>query len=189
MSSCRRPRPSPPARERPRRSDDRAPHSSASSPTVTPGEQAAQPLEREQHARHERLARGGVVADRQQSRPSPPRITSWCATRPGQPDRVDRRVARHQRRGRLAVPEGASSLSRGAARRSRRAARPRRLARRTASSGSRRSRSSAPRRRARPRPRGELVEPAPPPSPSCRRCSARPARERCARSCTTASGG
>ena len=41
------------------------PQSSASSPTVSPGGSCAQPLEREQDARHERLARGRVVADRQ----------------------------------------------------------------------------------------------------------------------------
>ena len=47
-----------------------------------PGREARQLLEREQDARDERLARGRVVADRQRL-PRPPRITSWCATRPG----------------------------------------------------------------------------------------------------------
>ena len=57
-----------------------ADQSSASSPTVTPGELEAP--EREQHARDVRLARERVVADRQEL-PGPPRSTSWCATRPG----------------------------------------------------------------------------------------------------------
>ena len=54
--------------------------------------QLAHPADGQQHAGHERLARDRVVADRERLALSPPKSTSWCATRPGQAHRVDRLV-------------------------------------------------------------------------------------------------
>ena len=53
--------------------------------------QRADLAHREQHAGHERLAGDRVVADRERL-PEPPKMTSWCATRPGQAHGVDRLV-------------------------------------------------------------------------------------------------
>ena len=78
--------------------------------------QLGHPAHREQHARHED-SRSVVTWRIVSVWPTSPRMTSWSATRPGQPHRVDRHVAPSISSAvRAAVPEGASSLPRGGTR-------------------------------------------------------------------------
>ena len=122
------------------------------------GRQLRELLEREQDARHERVARERVVADRQQlalarraappgGRRGPGAARSGSAGRPPSPPRSPSRC-----------PTARPSSPRCGARRSRRAAGASPPRRRSASSARRRSRSSARRRRRRPA-SGRRVDP------------------------------
>ena len=61
---------------------------------MTPGGSVRTSVDRPQHARHERLARGRVVADRQRL-PRPAEQHLLMGDEPREPDRVDRDVAAH----------------------------------------------------------------------------------------------
>ena len=163
--------------------------SSASSPTVSPGGSSPSFVEREQDARHERLARGRVVADREdlarRRRGSPPGARRGPAAAPSGSAR--RRPS--PPRSPSPCPDGASSFvawcsSMISARAHERATpRPR-----SASSARRRSRSSARGSTATPALARLARRPRPCPSRSSRRRRARRPRARGAMFGTTASG-
>ena len=154
--------------------------SSASSPTVSPGGSVRQPLEREQHAGDERLARARVVTDRQRLTLTAEDDLLVRDEPGGAPSGWD--VAAHQlgRRLRGAGRRVALRVVRGA-RRSPRSASAWRPPQRSASSGRRRARSSA-------HGRARALALAPPrraassPLPSCRRRKERRPRAHARRS-------